>query len=850
MGWTIEYWDSDSSSWVAESASFKYIKQELNGHEEAVFYVANNSTTRDRYADDVRIRIKYDDTVVWRGIVTRVELRRGTIKCTAYIEAYALLSKRVHPSGSDHSVEYLNTSASTILTNILDEAGVVKGSCPTTTRSVRFERANCFEAAKWLAKALDKDFWGDYDDSDNPRFNIGTRVIHTLVDVEPISWPKRVEDRSKKYTKVIVRGVDADGNYIEGTAGTGDDVIVFTEKKAADQDTLNAIAERLLSKYQLSERAVKVPLRLTGDEVDAYELLPGDTVMLYNDDLGLSGQYRIWRITKYPQRVIIEVRVPEMTVEDAIEDVRGMEDYGIYPITSARLKLQSGTSFPSDPFEGQLFYRTDEDITYRWNGSEWVEIDITEDKENLFRNGDFEQWVGTQPRFWSIELNNNTTVSADSDSLTGYRSIKFTTPANSGGVNWKLTSRYIPVDYKMSYELIAFLKNPEDNVSVDVTVRYYDKDKQEISSLTLSPLVPHSSWTHQVRVFFDNSGNAKYMRLELSCTETDANTVYMDNLQLRKKPFFWEAEYMESDVGGISAHWAASSGRYRVALDSDPAGKIIKGPGIYMKQGNYVAHFRLATSNNTSDVALAKLEVVAENGSTEIASRYLYANDFDSVAWSFQTFSLPFRLTNAYSDIEFRVHYYSPPVSLLVDYVCVEESEYWDSESNVQNDDASTGVTAEGSEGSNVACTAGQEASQTSCYPLSWTTLATFTVPNQDHEVYFVHCLIRRNNDGYGMWGAVQLRVKIDEDTYEYYPHENYQYCPHVNATSQNMASTCLITVPKNIAGKQVEIRFYNRYPSGGHWVQYSAWGHAPHTHTLNDPEHTHVINDNEHKHW
>ena len=39
--------------------------------------------------------------------------------------------------------------------------------------------------------------------------------------------------------------------------------------------------------------------------------------------------------------------------------------------------LRQDTSFPGGPIEGQLFYRTDEDIVYIWDGSAWDPVSFT-----------------------------------------------------------------------------------------------------------------------------------------------------------------------------------------------------------------------------------------------------------------------------------------------------------------------------------------------------------------------------------------------------------------------------------------------------------------------------------------
>ena len=307
MGWTIEYWDG--SNWVSkDDAIFKRIEEELNGHEEFSFTVPNTEENRTWVAVDRRVRAKFNDTVVWTGLMMAVEYKLDVLECTAYIEAYAILKRRVF------SGFYNFAAADTILEVVCNEAGISKGVCPTNALSLRFDHRKSFDVVKLIAEACGADFWGDYDASGNPRINIGSRG-ESKGSVTPISWPTRSIDRSKRYDKVIVRGVDADGNPIEGVAGTGDNVAIFEETNATDVETLNGIAAKKLEELNSPSVGTKLTFVIT----DVYDVHAGDIITLNNPSLNLVGDFRVHKITKKKDTATIEIEKAQPTIERRFE---------------------------------------------------------------------------------------------------------------------------------------------------------------------------------------------------------------------------------------------------------------------------------------------------------------------------------------------------------------------------------------------------------------------------------------------------------------------------------------------------------------------------------------------------
>jgi len=345
--WKVEYYTG--SEWTEKSdAVFKKIHQELNGHEECLFILPNTSSNRTFVGSDKKIRILYGGEVVFEGLLVGAEYSEDLLVCFAYPEAYVEMDPKIIPSGSSHQVEYVGETISNVLQAICDEAGVQKGECPSGTVSVRFIRSNCLKAAQFLADAVNKDFWADWDASLNPTFNIGTRQEHTNVSVEPLEWPKRTVDRSQKITKVIVRSVDENGDYIEGSAGTGDNIAVFTEKGAMDVDTLNTLAQKKLNELNTESGGVTLPLKVS----QGYNLYPGDTVSLNKPELGLSGTYKVLAVTKTIDKVKIEVEKRIKTLDKELEDFKKYEEYGIYPIYEEQA-----------PSLDEYFKKTEDDVT-------------------------------------------------------------------------------------------------------------------------------------------------------------------------------------------------------------------------------------------------------------------------------------------------------------------------------------------------------------------------------------------------------------------------------------------------------------------------------------------------------
>ena len=458
--WKVEYYTG--SEWAEKNdAVFKKIHQELNGHEECLFILPNTSDNRIFVSSDKKIRILYGSEVIFEGFLVGAEYSEDLLVCFAYPEAYVRMDPRIIPSGSSYTVEYIGETISNVLQAICDEAGVEKGECPSGTVSVRFIRSNCLKAAQFLADAVNKDFWADWDASLNPRFNIGTRQEHSNVPVDPLEWPKRTVDRSQKITKVIVRSVDEDGNYIEGSAGTGDKIAVFTEKGAMDIDTLNTLAQKKLDELNTESSGVTLPLKVT----QGYNLYPGDTVKLNKPELGWESEvtYRVLAVTKTIDKVKIEVEKKVKTLDKELEDFKKYEEYGIYPI----YKEQA-------PSMENYFDKTEDDVTDIPDYIPAPPTFIAEAKE-----------IDTELQFrtW-IEVTINVVENAGGY-IVSYR--------REGDSEWQ----HIPVE------------QPSSGSQVKVATPNLESDTiYEVHACTLSKLGQASDWSSTVTVDVGHTSNA------------------------------------------------------------------------------------------------------------------------------------------------------------------------------------------------------------------------------------------------------------------------------------------------------------------------------------------------------
>jgi len=294
MTWKIEY--HDGSSWQEISGKIVRIFDELNKMVYAEFTIPNNATNRSIVSQDRDVRISWNGTQIFYGVLSGAEFTSESLRCICYDKVFYQMKKELFTG------TYSGVAASTVLSDICSAAGVSSYVDPSYNLSVslRFNKAKCFDAAVAVAEAVNGDFWS----SGGTTFNIGEKGSDKGT-LSVISYSARVMDRIQQVNHVYVRGVDANGNEIVGEAssGAGDRPKVFIVREATDLATLNKIAERKLRELNTDSWGVEVTTKITS----AYNIYSGDTITVDIPEIGLSGSYRVWRVIKEIGAVTISI---------------------------------------------------------------------------------------------------------------------------------------------------------------------------------------------------------------------------------------------------------------------------------------------------------------------------------------------------------------------------------------------------------------------------------------------------------------------------------------------------------------------------------------------------------------
>jgi len=351
MGWlikidTIEYTD----------AVFDHIEENLNGHIEAAFTLPNNETNRTLVNADHTVEILYNDgaatTSEFTGILRAPEFQQSGLLCKCYQTCYEQMQRKVHTGNYDA------ITPDVILAAIASSAGVLVGACPTTpTLSVRYDKAYCFDGARFIAWVLGKDLYPDFSGA-SPRINIGTAGTgypsgRGLLQYTTV--PKRGKDRAKKRDKVYIRGLDASGLPLVGEAGTGTEVAVFTDRTATNQATINALAAKKLADLNVEASGCIVPTTLESPivapaYVQGYDIHAGDYVILNCAELDYSSSVvRVIKVTKRLIDTAVEVEKAELLLDDYLEEIEQWESLGIFaPVTAPDIDPVTPSEFGTD----------------------------------------------------------------------------------------------------------------------------------------------------------------------------------------------------------------------------------------------------------------------------------------------------------------------------------------------------------------------------------------------------------------------------------------------------------------------------------------------------------------------
>ena len=299
MTWTIQYYNG--SAWVNQASTvIDQAIDELNGQLELDFIIPNTSSNLTFVQSNQQIQLLWGGTVVFSGLLMAYKATFTQIECTVYNNTFEVMKKR------QITGQYNNVAANTVLAAICAACGLTAGSCPTTTVSLQFNSTDCFTAVSNLANQLNLNVYNS-----GSTVIIGTKGNQTPTSLIVDTQSSISSDRSKSgYDGVIIRGVNQYGQTITGSAGntgSGYNVKVLSNKVALSQAALNALAFAYLQSLQQTNSGC--PLEC--DISQAAALNSGDLVTISNGgDLGLSGNYAIYRITKNLTKATVEIVRP------------------------------------------------------------------------------------------------------------------------------------------------------------------------------------------------------------------------------------------------------------------------------------------------------------------------------------------------------------------------------------------------------------------------------------------------------------------------------------------------------------------------------------------------------------
>ena len=158
MSWSIRIDDDDDSSFADESdlaGYLVYIRESLNGHEEAKVRLANTAANRTMVGADHRIQIKWDGTVIWTGVVTGAEYSQKWLDIICYNIVWEEAQRRLFTG--DYTTGDTDTNILTAIAAVLTNGAA--GATSGATEEVRFSYATCMNSIKYLGAATNQDWW-------------------------------------------------------------------------------------------------------------------------------------------------------------------------------------------------------------------------------------------------------------------------------------------------------------------------------------------------------------------------------------------------------------------------------------------------------------------------------------------------------------------------------------------------------------------------------------------------------------------------------------------------------------------------------------------------------------------
>lgn len=386
----------------------------LNGLSKFKITVPNTAANRAKLGYNKVMAIKHYDDVAMKGFLGEPELSDKGLVLRGEEKAIELTNK-IWTKNNSPIIAYSNTAANTILNDILSGTNFSVGSCPSTEISVRFEYTDRLSAIETLAKTLNKDWWFTYNGIDY--CFIGTKGS-SKGSISYLSLGKKREDPRKIQNKIHITGIDEndqehtvvveedDGHlcdsvcqcFCETTSQTCDGACqkskeiydiheeYYTTRACTDEDTLWRFGDAILRDFRLPK--LMVPIRITEKEYFDKTLQTGDTIHVEQTRLGINVTDRIRQVEIHMSYVKLEVGYSQSRLDQELRKYKEgititersrkscvhqcqVECQTAEQTAAGIASVPSGTSFPSSPSEGDLFYRTDLKKTYRYDGTEW-----------------------------------------------------------------------------------------------------------------------------------------------------------------------------------------------------------------------------------------------------------------------------------------------------------------------------------------------------------------------------------------------------------------------------------------------------------------------------------------------
>ena len=374
--------------------------EELNDPETAIIELPNVGTYQTLTDTDRDVTISYDGTDVWYGKLTGYSKNKGQINSVSHNRAYEI-SRRTLITGT-----YNPSRASKILSDIASAMGIASSWDAATDPklNLEFSKAKAWDVINYLTSITNNDFWT----TTGPlTLHIGSRGSNkgakTIIDTES----KNVE-RSQNYNSVYVRGVNNLGKIIYGNASTGakDRPIVYNDKLARSSSELQSLAQKYLNEINTDTKTIKVII----PESEGYNVYPGDTVNLTDPDVGLSGNYKVYKTEKVYGEVRLWVGRKPTTTSDQLNYLRNMEDFGIFAIE------QSSTPISSLQWVSDITFSVVDHDTASWTAGTISFADNSTLSINAGNSGDLAN--GWHYVYW-VEGNSDLQVTSSHSTATG-----------------------------------------------------------------------------------------------------------------------------------------------------------------------------------------------------------------------------------------------------------------------------------------------------------------------------------------------------------------------------------------------------------------------------------------------